>query len=125
MLKFFHTLFYVCLIAVGVMAQPASSEKQQQIEEVRAHYREAQAYERAGDWAAAEREWQIVIKLASEDARAWVNLGVALNRQNKSGEAIKAWERAASLDPKLAGAHFNLGVAHVRNNEFAQSINPL
>ena len=39
--------------------------------------------ERAGDWAAAEKEWILAISGDPQNARAWVNLGVALNRQNK------------------------------------------
>jgi tetratricopeptide (TPR) repeat protein len=125
LMKFLQSLICVCVIACGVMAQQAANDDRQQSEEVRDHYETAQAFERAGDWAAAEREWQVVVKLARLDARAWVNLGVALNRQNKSREAIAAWTEAASLDPKLMGAHFNLGLAHVRNSEFAEAINPL
>jgi Flp pilus assembly protein TadD len=111
------------LIAAGVTAQPATDP--QKIEELRAHYATAQSFESANDWAAAEREWQVVIKLVPQDAHAWVNLGVALNRQNKPDEAIDAWTQAATLDPKLAGAHFNLGLAGVRRNEFAAAIGPL
>ncbi|MGH9900459.1 MAG: tetratricopeptide repeat protein, partial [Pyrinomonadaceae bacterium] len=88
-----------------------------QTEELRARYLTAQKFETAGDWGAAEREWREVVRLAPRDARAWVNLGVVLNRQNKPGEAIDAWSRAASIDPRLAGAHFNAGLAHVRNGD--------
>jgi tetratricopeptide (TPR) repeat protein len=117
-------LLCFCLLTISVAPQSVNIEKQQ-TKGVRAHYEAAQGFERAGDWAAAEREWQTVLKLAPDDARAWVNLGVALNHQDKSREAIDSWTRAAALDPNLAGAHFNLGLALVRNNEFAGAINPL
>jgi tetratricopeptide (TPR) repeat protein len=107
-----------------VAAQSGAVDKPQ-LEAVRAHYEKAQDYERTNDWPAAEQEWRLVIKLVPKDARAWVNLGVALNRQNKSREAIGAWTQATTIDPKLAGAHFNLGLALVRSNEFAAAINPL
>ena len=53
----------VCLVVAGVAAQSATDGKQQ-TKEVRAHYEAAQAFERAGDWSSAEREWQAVLKLA-------------------------------------------------------------
>lgn len=119
-----QTLVCVLLIALSVAAQSANDD-QHRTEELLAHYQSAQFHERMGDWISAEREWQLVIKLAPDDARAWVNLGVSLNRQNKTREAIAAWTKAAALDPRLAGAHFNLGLALVRNNEFAKGIGPL
>ena len=117
-----QSLVCLCLFAVGAAAQPATAEK---AEAVRARYESAQAYERASDWLSAEREWRKVIELQPDDARVWVNLGVALNRQSKWQEAIDVWTKASVLDPKLAGAHFNLGLALVRRSEFAAAIKPL
>src|SRR5687768_9569466 len=121
--RLLQVLIFFCSLTVTVGAQSANGNRQR--EEVRAHYEAAQSWERAGDWAAAEREWQTVIKLAPLDARALVNLGVALNRQDKSREAIAVWTRAALLDSKLTGAHFNLGLALVRSQQYAAAIPPL
>jgi superkiller protein 3 len=113
----------MCLLAAGVSAQSAGVA--QQGADVAAHYAAAQAHERAGDWAAAEREWILAISGDPQNARAWVNLGVALNRQNKVKEAINAWTRAIRLDSKLTGAHFNIGLVHVRSGEYVAALAPL
>jgi tetratricopeptide (TPR) repeat protein len=124
MREYVQALICVCALCCGISAQTASDAKSQ-VEAVRAHYEAAQSFERAGDWMSAEREWLTVIRLAPTDARAFVNLGVALNRQGKSLEAMDAWTKAAALDANLAGAHFNLGLALVRNRELAAAIKPL
>src|SRR2546423_3889997 len=104
--RFFLVLVCVVSITTGASAQ-AQPDKRDVGDAVDVHAAQAQAYERAGDWPAAEREWLAVVSAAPGDARAWVNLGVALNRQNETAQALSAWQRAAQLDPNLAGAHFN------------------
>jgi tetratricopeptide (TPR) repeat protein len=66
-----------------------------------------------------------VLKLASNDARAWTNLGVALNRQEKTTDAIEAWKQAIAINPKLPGPYFNLGLTLVRKGDYADAISPL
>lgn len=116
---------FCLLVALGANASAQTRPPAAEVERLRALYETAQRYEGAGYWLAAEETWTEVLKLAPEDARAWVNLGVARNRQEKSSEAIEAWTRAAALDPKLAGAHFNIGLALVRRGQFIEAISPL
>jgi tetratricopeptide (TPR) repeat protein len=119
-----HAFLILALLASTAVAQSVDVD-QKRLDEVRSHYATAQSFEKANDWVSAEREWEFVIKLAPKDARAWVNFGVALNRQNKTRDALSAWTKAIELDPTLAGAHFNIGLARVRANEFAEAIIPL
>ncbi len=108
-------------LAATVMGQQSVS----QLEQVRAHYETAQKFEQEGNWIEAERAWRAALKLAEDDARAWTNLGVALNKQDKTVEAIAAWRRAISIDPKLPGPYFNLGLALVRKGDYSNAIGPL
>ena len=124
-MHFLYALICVCLLAVSVAAQAGDAGQGRQSAEVGAHYAAAQTHERAGDWVAAEREWILAISGDPQNARAWVNLGVALNRQNKAKEAINAWTRAIKLDRKLAGAYFNIGLVRIRNGEYVAALAPL
>src|SRR3712207_3712623 len=88
----------------------AGQQKPGKLEQVRDHYDAAQNFEQHGKWNEAGKEWRAALALAPRDARAWTNLGVALNRQEKTAEAFEAWRKAISIDPKLPGPHFNLGL---------------
>lgn len=111
-------LLLVCGTALS--QQPAPK-----LEQVRAYYEAAGRFEKDGNWQQAEQTWRAVIELNSKDAKAWTNLGVALNRQEKTREAIEAWKQAIAIDPNLPGPHFNLGLTLVRNSDYAEAIGPL
>lgn len=96
-----------------------------QATQLRAYYETARKFEADGNWQQAEQIWRAVLKLASNDARAWTNLGVALNRQEKTTDAIEAWKQAIAINPKLPGPYFNLGLTLVRKGDYADAISPL
>lgn len=112
------------LLLVMLLCASAPGQNRQ-VEQVRAYYERAQKFEAAGDWQQAEQTWRAVLKLTNNDARAWTNLGVALNRQDKTNEALEAWKQAITIDPKLPGAYFNIGLTLVRKGEYAGAIAPL
>ena len=113
-------LILLLLSPVAALAQNTPT-----VEQVRNYYDAARRFEAAGDWQKAEQTWRNVLKLANDDARAWTNLGVALNRQDKTNEALEAWKQAIALDPKLPGPYFNLGLTLVRKGDYANAIAPL
>src|SRR5215470_1327529 len=76
------------------------------------HFDEAHSAEARGDWTIAEAEYRAALTLAPQWAEVWVNLGVVLNRQEKSDEAIKAFTRAAQLKPGLTAAYLNLAITY-------------
>jgi tetratricopeptide (TPR) repeat protein len=51
-------------------------------------------------WEEAEQQLHALITTSPNDAIAWNNLGVALERQHKTREAIVAYARAAALSPE-------------------------
>ena len=112
------------LIRVLVLLLLAHAVAGQQ-DQVRKHYEAAQKLEQQGKWNEAEQEWRAALALAPTDARAWTNLGVALNRQDRTDEAYEAWRKAISIDPKLPGPHFNLGLTLVRKGDHQNAVAPL
>ncbi len=59
------------------------------------------------DWAALEARFRAAVEEDGQNAEAWLNLGVALERQGKLAEADVAWSRALALDPGLQVAAEN------------------
>ncbi len=50
-------------------------------------------------WSEAEQELRALVAISPNEATAWNNLGVALERQQKNKEAVEAYARAAALAP--------------------------
>ena len=73
----FLAVLLICVTALGQNSLPNADK-------VRTYYETARQYEADGDWQSAEQTWRSVLTLASDDARAWTNLGVVLNRQGKT-----------------------------------------
>jgi tetratricopeptide (TPR) repeat protein len=115
----------VFLLAVLLCATALGQNPRREVEQIRTYYETARKFEAEGNWEKAEQTWRDVLKLAPNDARAWTNLGVVLNRQDKTNEALEAWRQATTIDPKLPGAYFNIGLTLVRKGEFAGAIVPL
>src|SRR5712691_13334437 len=65
----------------------------------------ALAHER---WSEGEQDLQALLAIASNDATAWNNLGVALEHQRKNKQAVEAYARAAALAPNSRPASGNL-----------------
>lgn len=117
--KMMTVALLVLFVYVPVMGQGSK------VDQLRTYYETAQKLENEGKWKEAEEVWRESLKVANNDARAWTNLGVALNRQDKTTDAIEAWQKAISIDPKLPGPYFNLGLTLVRKGDYANAISPL
>ncbi len=78
-------------------------------DDVSVHLGIAQMWEKAGDFAAVERAYREVTRLAPEWAMGYNNLGVTLDRLERWPEAEQAFRNALRLDPKLELAQVNLG----------------
>ena len=59
-----------------------------------------------GDDLAAIKALKVVVKQNKADLRAWHYLGLAFERQRKTGDARKAYEKAAKLGDDLLEARF-------------------
>src|SRR5437016_870861 len=114
-----------CLVFCVIAISAIQAQTEVRSEAARRHYELGQGYERKGDWSAAEKEWRQTLAVDPNDGKAWTNLGVVLNKQNKTEEAIRAWKRATEVDSSLAGAYFNLGLVFVRSQSYREAIVPL
>jgi len=72
---------------------------------------------RAGNYADAERDYRLVVKLRPEMAEAYVNLGLSCFLQRKYSEAIGSFETGQRLRPDLANAKLFLGISHFKLNQ--------
>ena len=120
-----NSLLSIALLLASCISAHAQAVTADKLEQVRTYYGIAQKFENENNWTEAERAWRAVLKLATDDARAWTNLGVALNRQNKTSEALEAWKKAIAIDAKLPGPYFNIGLTLVRRQDYATAINHL
>jgi TPR repeat protein len=77
----------------------------------------AQGLYRIGDLDAALDECRTALKLKSNNARAYLQLGVTLIAKQDGHEAVLALMEAIMLDPELTQAHYSLGnVQHSLGN---------
>lgn len=120
--KYLSFLFVLLTLAAPISQTQEPAAK---LEQLKTHYETARKFESEGKWVEAERAWRAVLSEAADDARAWTNLGVVLNRQGKTVEAVEAWKKAISIDSNLPGPYFNLGLTLTRNHDYANAIAPL
>lgn len=69
-----------------------------------------------------EAVWRDVAEKNPSSARAWANLGVALQKEKRDSEAVECYERAVSLNPNHAFAHSNWGGILTRAGKNAEAI---
>lgn len=64
---------------------------------------------RLGDWRTAEQLYRRIIDIRRDDAHSMIQLGHALNEQQRLGEAEGAYRRAVAADPYMSEAWLHLG----------------
>jgi TPR repeat protein len=69
----------------------------------------AQALYRIGDLDAAIEEFRVALRLKSNNARAYLQLGITLMAKQDGHAAAIALMQAIMLDPELTHAHYSLG----------------
>lgn len=69
----------------------------------------------------AVKAYQQIVAQRPEDAKAYVDLGRALEKANQSGEAIKAYRQATEHDAKYATPYLRVGVLYTRRHEFGSA----
>ena len=93
-------------------AQQASSDDPKTIAE---HGQRALA---EGQYAAAEHDFQRLLKLGVRSASLYSNLGVVYLRTGRFDQAISAFLKAKALAPGVPGIRLNLGLAYFRKHQF-------
>jgi Flp pilus assembly protein TadD len=74
----------------------------------------ALAYQNAGDFASAEREWRDFLKIKPEDTDAMSALGSTLAEEKKFDEAATVLHQAVLLKPHEKNLHRQLGGVYAR-----------
>lgn len=82
-----------------------------QKESVIDYFAQGVAFAQQKDWKSAEASFRRAINLDPNYAEAYTNLGVTLDKQDKTIEAIAAYQKAIQINPNYAPAYYNLGVA--------------
>jgi len=78
-----------------------------------------------GDFPAAQKAFEQIVKLKPDMAEAHSNLGLSLYAQDRFRDALPHLNRAIQLKPSLDGARAMLGICYFRLNRFGESIEML
>src|SRR6476661_4026851 len=85
----------------------------------RRHYEAAQQYQRAGNYAAAEAEFRIIL------AESYLRLGRIYSAEGKYELAVDALKTATLIEPKSTEGLVDLSIAYFHTAEFSKAIEPL
>lgn len=110
-----RVLVRVSVLSLCLLALPVVCCAQDFAERARQHFEQAQAAQRSGDFATAEKEYLAFLKIAPKSGEAYSNLGVIYARQSRFAEAIQAYEKALQFNPALTPIYLNLGMKHTRS----------
>ncbi|MFH1726019.1 MAG: DUF2723 domain-containing protein [Elusimicrobiota bacterium] len=67
---------------------------------------------RAGDWKVAERAYRFAAGRQPDNADTWLNLGVAMEKQDRLRDAEQTYRRGLEIAPESFQAHYNLGALY-------------
>ena len=76
----------------------------------------------AGDYSAAERGFQSVLRKEPRQVAALSNLGIIYSRTNRSDQAIAAYKKALEESPDDKAILLNLGLVYLRMEAHAQAL---
>lgn len=75
----------------------------------------------AGDFQAAERGFQTVLKQQPDNVGAIGNLGVLYARTNRTAKAIAQYQHALQLSPDDASILLNLGIVYLKEEQYGKA----
>lgn len=85
----------------------------------RKHYEAANAYHRAGNYAAAEAEFKVIL------GEAYERLGKIYSAQNNYQASVSAFESARAMRPAATDGLVELAIAYFHAGQYAKGIEPL
>jgi tetratricopeptide (TPR) repeat protein len=92
---------------------------QSQSDLFRKHYDAANAFHRAGNYAAAEAEFKVIL------AQAQQRLGKIYSAQGKYQAAVNAFELASATEPDSTDGLIELSIAYFQVGQYAKGVAPL
>src|ERR1035438_9599501 len=76
----------------------------------------------AGDYTAAERGFQSVLRIEPRNIAALSNLGVIYSHTGRADEAVAVYRRALRLSPDDKALLLNLGLVYFRQEDHARAL---
>jgi tetratricopeptide (TPR) repeat protein len=89
--------------------------------DVKSLLQQARAYEKAGDYAGAERNYRQTLMLAPDDPEVLKRLGILCQTELKFSESIELFQRALTASPQYPEVNFFLGACYLGLNEFQKA----
>lgn len=110
------------LFSVLVLAASCSSSSQN-IREKKADilYQAGTESLMQGEYTDALANLQQSIKMESDSAKAWSNLGLAYAGKEEFKKAEDSWKKALKIDPKWTDARANLGALYVQTKRYGEA----
>src|SRR5881397_2835704 len=107
------TLVLFCLPLLGI-SQPLTAD-------VKALLDRARAYEKAEDYAGAERIYRQALTLAPDDPEILKRLGILYQTELRFTESVEVFRRALSISAQYPEVNFFLGASYIGLNQFQKS----
>jgi tetratricopeptide (TPR) repeat protein len=89
--------------------------------EVKSLLDQARAYEKANDYAGAERIYRQALTVAPNDPEVLKRLGILYQTELKFQESIELFRRALSISAQYPEVNFFLGASHLGLNQFQKA----
>ena len=86
------------------------------------HFTAAESAQKNQEYSTAEQEYRAVLTLRPDFAEAYMNLGLILQLEGRTGEAMREFRNALKRNARLAGANFFLGVDYCQQGDGQQAI---
>ncbi len=101
--------------------QVINQEGSRRPDDVEVHEWRARVLTWSGNLKDAEKEWNDVLQVASNDPDNWMGLAVLYRREDRLDEAMQAIDRALELDPKRADLRAERGRVLRAQNELREA----
>ena len=101
------------------------ARKQMAAEDVPKLYEEALSFQRAKDYAGAERAYRRLLRADPQHARALNNVGVIYMSRREYGRAAMMFERASKADETYTDAFYNLACLYAQTRDDARALDNL
>jgi protein O-GlcNAc transferase len=98
------------------------TQLKQQKESVHALFTQAGVLTHGHRYAEAEQKYKIILLYESNNAAAWMNLGIIYYLTEKYQEAIDSLAKSLEIDPSKAAIHYSFGLVLEKTSNYEQAI---
>ena len=118
-LRFARAWLFIALLITIFIGATAAADAQTHLKSL---LEQARTYERAGDYAAAERVYEQALALAPGDLETLKRLGVLQQTELKFSNSIELFQKVLARDARYPETNFFLGVSYFGERDFGQAI---